>query len=468
LHELEQFLPQSHNRQWTHLVKETVMSSPAQLSKPVLRNCFRRAAVALTLLNALTIAATLSAQTETFSVLHTFTGGTDGAQPYGGLTVGGTETFYGTASQGGIPGSCSGFGCGVAFKLSHSGSGWTLSPLHEFTGSPNDGLRPMGNLTIGPNGALYGVTYDGGNGSCPYGCGTVFELRPPATECRTAICYWNETVLYSFQGGANDGENPDGDLIFDQAGNIYGATEFGGNEGCYLGGCGTIFKLTPSDHGLWTETIVHSFTNNGSDGNEPAGGVIFDAAGNLYGTTQSGGTSQECYEGCGTIFELTPSGQTWTESILYNFNLYVDGGSPGQLTIDPSGKLYGTTYDGGGGGGSIFELTQVNGSWNFSVLALFSRCSSDGGLTLDGAGNLYGTCSVGGINGDSGMVFELKNHDGQWSLLDIYDFTGESDGGEPGAGVVFDGNFNLYGTALIGGNRSNCMDGCGTVWKITP
>jgi hypothetical protein len=427
------------------------------------------ARMASILLLALVVILTVSAQAQTFTLLHIFTDGSDGAKPTGGVTIGGAGTLYGTASEGGITGSCSGFGCGVAFKLSHSGSGWTLDPLHEFGGPPNDGSGPAAALVIGPDGALYGTTYGGGTGQCTDGCGTVFVLRPPAIACKTAICSWSETLLYSFQGGANDGANPAGNLIFDRAGNIYGTTANGGSGGCLYGSCGTVFELTPSGDGTWTETILHYFSNNGTDGNGPGAGVILDAAGSIYGTTVYGGTAQGlgCDDGCGTVFELTPSNGTWTESILFSFYLGDDGASPDALIMDQSGNLYGTAYVDESGGGNVFELTPSNGGWAFSTLYLFSECSPEGGLTTDTAGNLHGTCPVGGAYG-YGTVFELTNSSGFWTLTDVHSFDGESGGGHPVAGVVFDSSGNLYGTTALGGNLSNCIDGCGTVWELTP
>ena len=179
----------------------------------------------------------------------------------------------------------------------------------------------------------------------------VYSLSPPATGCKTALCPWTETILYQFTGGS-DGSNPGGNLTFDRAGNLYGTTPYGGAFGQ-----GTVFKLTPSNGG-WTESVLHSFTG-GSDGEQPNGGVILDEAGNLYGTTWEGGGSGCWGPGCGTVFQLTPSGSGWKENILYSFQYGTDGGYPiGGLIFDPSGNLYGTTTSGGsGGGGTVFELS---------------------------------------------------------------------------------------------------------------
>ena len=243
---------------------------------------------------------TLTAQAQTYSVIHNFTGGTDGANPYAGVTVTPSGVLYGTA-RGGGNGSA-----GTVFQLSQVHSGWIFSPLYEFIGN-NDGLYPEGEVVIGPNGALYGTTSEGGAG---FG-GTVFELRPPPTFCRSILlCYWGETVLYSFTG-APDGEDPDKNLTFDISGNIYGTTFEGGtnNEGA-------VFELTPSGGG-YKEAIIHSFSS-GTDGKGPEG-VVFDTAGNVYGTTALGGTGG-CDDGCGTVYQLMPSDGGWVANVLVNFD----------------------------------------------------------------------------------------------------------------------------------------------------
>jgi len=194
------------------------------------------------------------------------------------------------------------------FKLTHRGSGWALNTLYSFRGG-QDGAFPEARAIIGPDGALYGTTAGGGGGSCTQyyysGCGTVFRLAPPASACKIALCPWTETVLYRFTG-QTDGASPTlGDLLlFDQAGSLYGTASLGGSSNCTQG-CGVVFKLTPSNGG-WTETTVYSFT--GPDGAWPFGGLIFDAAGNLYGTTESGGSYNY-----GAIYELMPSDSGWNE-----------------------------------------------------------------------------------------------------------------------------------------------------------
>jgi uncharacterized repeat protein (TIGR03803 family) len=266
-------------------------------------------------------------------------------------------------------------------------------------------------------------------------------------------------VLHRFTGGS-DGAYPfSGDLVFDKAGNLYGTASAGG-LGCQYA-CGTVFELSPS-MGSWTETTIYSFTG-GNDGEYPAGGVIFDKAGNLYGTTQEGGST-----GGGTVFELTPSGSGWTETTLSTFGS--DGYHPqGGLIFDSSGNLYGTTVFGGpGGGGVVYELTPSNGSWVATVL--YGLTGYEGpmdSLAMDAGGNLYGTSSLTGFYG-KGQVFKLAPSNGGWVFSDLHSFTGGGDGEFPIGNVVLDAGGNIYGTTFLGGLESDCTGGCGVVFKITP
>ena len=270
-----------------------------------------------------------------------------------------------------------------------------------------------------------------------------------------------EKVLHSFSGGA-DGTYPYGGLIFDAAGNLYGTTTSGGTSNT-----GTVFELTPAAGGTWTEKVLHSFSG-GTDGIHPYAGLIFDAAGNLYGTTDLGGAY-----GYGTVFELTPAaGGTWTEKVLHNFN---NGGTDGtrpyaRLTFDAAGNLYGTTYGGGAYNsyGTVFELTPAaGGTWTEKVLHSFGSGTDGlipyGGLIFDAAGNLYGTTAYGGTN-DLGTVFELTpKAGGGWTEKVLYSFGDGTDGVSPLAGLIFDAAGNLYGTTQHGGTYNY-----GTVFEIAP
>jgi uncharacterized repeat protein (TIGR03803 family) len=221
----------------------------------------------------LTMLATAPALAQTYSVLHSFTGGDDGGQPTAGLTIDREENLYRTADMGGYTGEQCSLGCGVVFKLTHMNSGWVFSSLYRFHGP--DGQTPEARVVFGPDGALYGTTNAGGT----EGQGVVFRLSPPARICAHVSCPWTETVLHSF-GASGGGVRPgNGDLVFDQAGNIYGTTFDGGSYGN-----GAVYEISPSN-GVWAESIIYSFRGTSEDGEEPTAGVILDNAENLYGTT---------------------------------------------------------------------------------------------------------------------------------------------------------------------------------------
>jgi uncharacterized repeat protein (TIGR03803 family) len=377
-----------------------------------------------------------------FTGLHTFTNGQDGGMPRAGLTMDRGGSLYGTAFAGGSHSS------GTVFKLTHKGSGWTFSPLYEFEGGP-DGAFPQGPVTIGPDGSLYGTTYEGG----VMNNGTVYRLRPPATSCRSALCFWTETQLYAFDGDPDGADPAYGGVVFDSAGNLYGTTLGGGKRNV-----GTVYELTPSGP-PWTENILYSFQAS-PDGCDPYAGLTFDQSGNLYGTTfQCGAYS------AGTVYQLTPSGFSWTEGILVAFQGQSDndGASPvGGLVFDRLGNAYGTTSHGGIGGGTVYELTPSNGGWTYTQIYEFAgvHLGPYGGLVIDGTGNLYGTTNTGGLG--YGTVFELSPSNGNWVYTDLYDFTDGSDGANPIGSLVLDSAGKLYGTASGGGN------GYGTIFEVTP
>jgi len=269
-----------------------------------------------------------------------------------------------------------------------------------------------------------------------------------------------ETVLLSFNN--RDGAYPDGAVIFDAAGNLYSTTPYGGDESC-TGGCGTVFELSPKPGGGWTETVVHRFTNSAKDGHYPYAGLVFDPAGNLYGTTGFGG-SGPCKGGCGTVFELTPkTGGGWTENVLHSFTGKDGRFAEAALILDTSGDLYGTTPVGGAYGyGTVFELMRKSdGGWAAKVLHNFKGgYGSYGSLVFDNAGNLYGTTGGGGAGYNYGTVFELSPEaGGVWKETVLHSFNG-NDGQEPFAGVIFKKGA-LYGTTLSGGTY-----GGGTVFEL--
>ena len=419
----------------------------------ILRNSLLRTNFPLMLHCALTVAALSTSQAQTFSVIHNFSGGQDGATPYAGLTMDKAGNFYGTTFSGG------GSKLGTVYRLKRSGFSWVADGLYSFRGGANDGSQPLARVIFGPDGSLYGTASEGGFQSCGgLGCGIAFQLRPPATFCRSVTCPWTETILHFF-GAYLDGFFPTGELIFDGAGNLYGTTALGG-------GSGTVYELTPSGN-AWTENILYDFSGEGGDG--PYGGLIFDNAGNLYGTTQDGGLNY-----AGTVFRLTNSGSGWAESLSYNFQL-ADGGYPtAGLVFDQSGNLYGaTTYGGSDGAGVVFELSPSGSGWTYSVL--YSFTGQDGcpdneyvgagpwaALTMNAAGNLYGTTRCDGAN-RMGNIFKLTPSSAGWTYTALHDFTGGDDGAYPLSNVTLDAKGNLYGTASGGGSQ-----GHGVVWEITP
>jgi uncharacterized repeat protein (TIGR03803 family) len=369
-----------------------------------------------------------------YSVIYNFTNGLDGATPISALTIDKAGNFYGTAGTGGSTGN------GTVFKLTRSGSNWTLTSLYSFQGG-TDGSKPSSRLVFGPDGSLYGTTiYGGGSGCGGSGCGTVFNLKPGSSST------WKETVLYKFSGGS-DGALPTlGELIFDKAGNIYGTTWQGGTYNT-----GTVYELTPSG-GTWTLSVLYTFTG-GSDGGNPYAGVIFDKAGSLYGTAITGGI------GGGTIYQLTNSGSGWTERVLYDFTSGPGGVFPlAGLIFDNSGNLFGASSWGfSGHGGAVFELSPSGGSWIFSALYTFPPGEGPfDSLIQDSAGSLYGTK-------DAGNVFELTPAGLVWVYTDFHDFSNYCNDGEyPYGGLVMDAKGNLYGTTTEGGSN-----GYGVIFEIT-
>ncbi len=396
--------------------------------------------VALLVLLPFAIVIMPAAAAQTFTVLHNFTGEGDGAFPEAGLTMDRGGNLYGTAVYGGYTGgNCSPSGCGTVFELRHQGSGWILNSLYAFTGP--DGNSPQARVIIGPDGNLYGTTTYGGTADQ----GTVFKLSPPPSVCKTALCPWRETVLYSFEGG-NDGEQPQlGDLVLDQQGNIYGTTPFGGASNCSEG-CGVVYELTPSNGG-WTESILYRF-QGGNDGASPFAGLIFDSAGNLYGTGAYGGANAQ-----GVVYKLSPSESGWTQSVIYAFPSFF--GEPyGGLIFDQAGNLYGVTSE--GTAPFVYELTPTGDAWTFNQLYQFinTYVGSLAKLAMDPAGNLYGTVADGNVE-----VFRLTLSNGQWTQTG---FNGGA-GAAPYGNVILDASGNVYTTASVGGTH-----GDGVVFEITP
>lgn len=359
---------------------------------------------------------------------------------------------------------------GSVFELTAGqGNTWTEQDLYVFCSKSNcqDGSMPQGGVISDTAGNLYGTATCGGSQNL----GVVFEL----TRGKGG---WSEKVLHNFVG--MDGALPYAGVIMDSAGNLWGTSSAGGSDNG-----GTIFEMSPRADGIWTEKVIHSF-KRGPTGyvSGPLGGVVFDAAGNMYGTTYGGGpASQNCdpsENSCGRVFELMPgSNGKWSEKTFHYFS-GPDGANPWTgVSLDKAGNVYGTTYWGGTGQcydgygyigcGVVFQMSPLkNGKWTETVLHSFVPNGFDGlqsyaSLASDSVGNLYGTTSAGGTLG-GGTVFKMtKQGDGKWTEKVIYNFGRHGDADYPDAGVIFGATGNLYGTTLYGGKY-----GDGAVFEVAP
>jgi uncharacterized repeat protein (TIGR03803 family) len=354
------------------------------------------------------------------------------------------------------------------FTMPHAGvSGIKESTLHNFTG--NTAYFPEGGLIRDSSGNLYGTTLSGGD----LNYGVVYELSSNGSGG------WTYSVIYQFTGKA-DGIDPTGNLTFDSQGNLYGITAAGATNNH-----GAVFELSPSGNGVWTLTRTYDFTG-GQDGGDPAGSVVLDSAGNVYGLTAEDG------KGKGTVFKLTPSGNTWSEQTLHTFS-GPDGypGFGGSVILDRAGNLYGTTTLGGHisnncnhygyGCGVVFKLTHAHDAWTETVLYRFQGSSgadfAPNGPLVYKKGDLYGT-TQGDYNGGGAFRLSLTPNaptwpEQAWDIRWLYSFcsrNGCSDGSSPQASVVFDSSGNLYGTTEYGGKTGgNCGSaGCGVVYRLTP
>ncbi len=325
--------------------------------------------------------------------------------------------------------------------LSSAWAGSTAKVLYRFPGG-SQGNLPLAGVVFDQAGNMYGTTYDGGT----YGWGTVYELQPIKGG-------WKHQVIFSL--GDSDGANPPANVIVDAAGNLYGTALKGGSNQC-----GTVFRLTPS-HGKWLRTVLHNFAGPPSDGCGPLS-LAMDAKANLYGTTQAGGNASQCF--CGTVFELTPSNGVWTETVLYSFTGFPDAESPSSgVVLDASANLYGETGAGGSkNGGTIFKLSHSRNGWKEVLLYTFVQNQGDplGGLVFDSSGRLYGATELGPGESGFGTIFRLTHSHSGWTESVLHSFGG-SDGRYPRAGVILDSVGNIYGTTAEGGSKD-----LGAVFKL--
>ena len=398
------------------------------------------------------------AATERIIVNFSGTGFTGNA-PTGGLIADASGNFYGVTYAGGMKGNYS-YGYGTVYEVSPTANGgWRTKSLYLFRPGSADGQTPVGGLAMDSSGNLYGTTGWGGPNLCTDGyftasCGTAFELSPDGKGG------WSEKIIYNFS--QKEGWFPTS-LIIDAAGNLYGTTRYNFRVG---GASGTVFELQRNGDG-WTHTILHTFGER-EDGADVVGPLLLDKAGNLYGSTLLGNSGSSY----GTVFRLTKTASGWKEGILFDFPEVSGGSEPnGGLIFDSAGNLYGTTYVGGTTGcGVVFQLTPSNGgSWNETVLHTF-QCNQynylypEAGLVMDSSGNLYGTTGFGGSS-SWGTLFELTpSGSGEWNYSVIHTFVGPpTDGVEPNSSLLLDAKGNLYGTTSGGGTG-----GGGTVFEITP
>jgi uncharacterized repeat protein (TIGR03803 family) len=372
------------------------------------------------------------AEAQTFNQIYSFQGSSDGGHPFSNVVADAAGNFYGTTFSAGNFSTCSYPGCGVVYKVDSSGN---ETPLYTFSGPPADGANPVAGVIRDAAGNLYGTTAYGGTN----GYGTVFEVDSAGVE----------TVLRTFTGGT-DGGIPNGGLVRDHAGNLYGTTYAGGSAGF-----GTVFKVSAAG----AFRTLYSFPDR-AHGTNPNAALLRDNAGSLYGTTQYGGASNR-----GTVFKLDSSGN---ETVLYSFLGSPDGAYPqSQLVQDAAGNLYGTTTEGGSSNnGSVFKLAPAGAEMLvYSFGGSSGGSSPDGsypmaGVMLDAAGNLYGTTFRGGSSSNAGTVFKIDPL-GHETLL--YAFQGSFDGASPAASLIL----NQNATSVYGTGENSGFGCCGVVFQVT-
>lgn len=415
------------------------------------------------------------------SVLYSFTGAaSDGSGPYGSPIADSSGNLYGTTGT-----SLS--GTGVVWKLTASGKTYKESAIYKFAAKGTTGAFPQAGLIVDSSGNLYGTTAGGGKGSCSNlgvsGCGVIFELTPSKGG-------YTEKVLHYFGSSKGDGTFPAAALVASKTGALYGTTEYGGDGKCTQGplpGCGTVFRIFASGKGYVT---AYSFAG-GKDGMFPATSLVLGKNG-LYGTTNNGGGSTSCPNGCGTVFTLLSVSSAYSETVLYRFQGGKDGEIPGDrgrgLYVSPKNVVVGTTQVGGtgpcgigffGGCGTVFELIPKGGKYAKTTLYDFQgqgSSSTDGefpqeALVADTSGTLYGLTLAGGgstaCSVGCGVVFALTPSKTGYTEKVIYILQGGKDAANPFDGVTMDKSGALLGTSNVGG-KGSCSHGCGTVFTVTP
>lgn len=314
----------------------------------------------------------------------------DGYQPVAALVFDSAGNLYGTTGSGGL------YGGGVVFELTPvTGGEWADSVLYNF-GRSGDGVNAATEVVFGPDGNLYGATEFGGSG----GCGIVYRLTPGLIGWP-----WEETVIHDFANSSQDGCNPRGGVVFDSRGRLYGTTSGGGAQDL-----GTVYELMRSEDGPYQEDVIHNFS--GADGSQPLSTLKMDEDGDLYGTTFTGGNLTACFGGCGTVFKLTKSGGKWLARDLYAFSGGDGENIAGSVVLDGAGNLYTTAASGGGTGfnGLILRLTpEADGTWKETILHRFAWPSAGDGAApyagvILGEGELFGTTLVGGANNVGAVV----------------------------------------------------------------
>jgi uncharacterized repeat protein (TIGR03803 family) len=415
------------------------------------------------------VAPATSRALDTESLLWSFGGKYDGSTPVSGLIADASGNVYGTTVSGGAYPKYA----GSVYELMPDGSKSTEIQLYAFHRS--DGYAPSASLVFDPKGHLYGTTQLGGStygsGCNTNGCGTVFEVSP-ATG--------GESVLYSFQGGA-DGISPLGPVVFDRHGNLFGTTQQGGNSSCTFGnGCGTVFELRSSGSS-WKKTTIHTFS--GTDGAFPSTRLAIDSHGNVLGTALGGTVTSCSNEGCGVIFALSPSGSSWTETVIHDFTGGNDGGMVPTLArtgllADSKGNLYGATSSGAKSGlGAVYKLARSGSTYKLKVIYGFPRSTAarnpTGELSFDAHGNLLGAasggndkCPPGRNNNPCGTIYELSPaKKGPWKETDLFAFGYDNGGWTPNGGVVVNASGDVFGTTQNSNLVASC---CGGVFELEP